>query len=823
MEHSVSIQKYQKSWVFVFLLCGIEFILAGIWTACIPGDADKGVLWGISLRRLIMLGFIFLTSSFFFLLAVLAVRNPLQINQQIQTLTKNKVSQALFLLFFVAGWIELLAEPSLFYPYEGFFFRLKPIMLAAGVVSAQFWVWQWKLSKQRSDWKPLRRFLHYRPTWFFFILFLFLIVLTLGARFGMMKETPLWNVPGIPVNSFQFLFIFLFLILLTVHLSNKKNFTGINERFVFPLLIFLVAVFIWGLTPLKRQYFFLQPSMPAFQPFPYSDARVHDLGALSILNGQGVFFHGYTDKPFMMVLLACFHLFFDRNYVLIQWLSVFFFALMPVIVYCLGRRFHSAVFGLSVAVILIIQQRNAIVLSNDVITANVKLMMSEVPVLFGTIVLTLLLFKWSKQPDACTSLLVGGCLGILGLTRMNPLLFLPVAIALFLFHFRKAVKKAVRPLLWLMLGFTMIFGPWLVCGTNHNGTPWMIVKLQDVLDHRIRVNIQSSVVPDSQLQPVASLQGAGVRAPLNPAFRLETGSDDNALFVYADLFISHFWHNGLTALMALPDGWRYERVKVTASRPYWDDAYPWKGDLPAPQIAAILINVALISFGFTAAWHRHRWAGLIPALIFITYDLALSFSFTSGGRYIVPINWIVFFYYILGWLTLFQMFFRILQNIPECSQAENSSSSRVADIPASNIKRLVSSLICLTLIGSLLPMASFILPDFIKTPFQQQPSSLFAASGIQPDTRLTYQISQLVYPYYYEEENLFDYTLIFSQDFRNDNLIPGEDTHDWENWPQDGQWSVTGSDTNQVVKQIYFLSEDQQHLTLFWSDPAYQP
>jgi hypothetical protein len=51
----------------------------------------------------------------------------------------------------------------------------------------------------------------------------------------------------------------------------------------------------------------LRPAPPAFQYFPYSDARIHDMGAISILEGYGIFFGQYTDKPLYMTALSMLH------------------------------------------------------------------------------------------------------------------------------------------------------------------------------------------------------------------------------------------------------------------------------------------------------------------------------------------------------------------------------------------------------------------------------------------------------------------------------------------------------------------------------------
>ena len=62
------------------------------------------------------------------------------------------------------------------------------------------------------------------------------------------------------------------------------------------------------------------------------------------------------------------------------------------------------------------------------------------------------------------------------------------------------------------------------------------------------------------------------------------------------------------------------------------------------------------------SWKEWKWGGLTPFLIFLVYCLSLGFARNSGSRYLVPIDWVIYFYYILGLIYIINFFFNGLLN-----------------------------------------------------------------------------------------------------------------------------------------------------------------
>jgi hypothetical protein len=65
-----------------------------------------------------------------------------------------------------------------------------------------------------------------------------------------------------------------------------------------------------------------------------------------------------------------------------------------------------------------------------------------------------------------------------------------------------------------------------------------------------------------------------------------------------------------------------------------------------------ILTLSLIALGLARTWQEWKLAGLIPFLVYLTFCLGLAAARTSGGRYIIPIDWIQYLYYAAGVLVV---------------------------------------------------------------------------------------------------------------------------------------------------------------------------
>jgi hypothetical protein len=72
------------------------------------------------------------------------------------------------------------------------------------------------------------------------------------------------------------------------------------------------------------------------------------------------------------------------------------------------------------------------------------------------------------------------------------------------------------------------------------------------------------------------------------------------------------------------------------------------GDISLSMGVFLAGNLIVFSIGIGTTWKRVKYPALVPLMVFLFYSLANAFARTSGGRYIVPVDWVVYFYYALG-------------------------------------------------------------------------------------------------------------------------------------------------------------------------------
>ena len=208
--------------------------------------------------------------------------------------------------------------------------------------------------------------------------------------------------------------------------------------------------------------------------------------------------------------------------------------------------------------------------------------------------------------------------------------------------------------------------------------------------------------------------------------------------------------------MALPDSFQYQSILTLSQRGYWHDGYFWNGNLPAGQLILIFLNIIIISLGLAYSWKLHRWGGC-----FLVYDLSLSLSVNSGGRYLVPINWIVFFYYGLGVLSILLFALRFLQ----IHLDQNEYVDDKEPVDKGGIRSLIPTGVLLIFIASLVPISNLLLPKIISPLTAASPTIVLSASGIIPETGKSYFQGMILYPY--TEQG--DISLVFINDLDVEN------------------------------------------------------
>jgi hypothetical protein len=123
---------------------------------------------------------------------------------------------------------------------------------------------------------------------------------------------------------------------------------------------------------------------------------------------------------------------------------------------------------------------------------------------------------------------------------------------------------------------------------------------------------------------------------------------------------NHALHNLVGSFLSLPDSFNPgdQLLGNLAMRPYLneDQNALWQGGFPLDQTPMLVVNGLLLSYGIAWSWKKWRWAGLVPLLVALGYALSLGFARTSGGRYLVPMDWVIPFYYSIPIVVIVNLF-----------------------------------------------------------------------------------------------------------------------------------------------------------------------
>ena len=138
--------------------------------------------------------------------------------------------------------------------------------------------------------------------------------------------------------------------------------------------------------------------------------------------------------------------------------------------------------------------------------------------------------------------------------------------------------------------------------------------------------------------------------PVNPERVFSDQNSEPGLLSYS---LNHFLHNEITSVLIFPLDWRVTPLAGALEHPVWDYDQNWQGQLANGEKIKLGVNLLVISFGIVFAFRRHGLAGIVPLLFHLAYNLSNALARTSGGRYLVPVEWVVILYYFLGVVSIY--------------------------------------------------------------------------------------------------------------------------------------------------------------------------
>ncbi len=450
------------------------------------------------------------------------------------------------------------------------------------------------------------------------------------TRIGVTPDSAYWGEPGVPIQGWQFaLAILAGLAILIAGLAVR-----IPDRtdLYIGLGMWLLAVLLWLSVPAfaTRNSFYAPITPPDNQPYPNSDAGYYDSMAESLLIGQP--YQGeIPTRPLYIVGVTGLHLAFGENYGLIIAGQTLLLALIPVVLYFLGKTIHSRAAGLTAALFSILREWTTILVSSQTRVSDSRTLLVDLPTLLLVLVACLLTVRWLARRHEGSAVIVGGLFGLLLLLRTQSLLIAPLLLIIVVLAYGLRNRRWILPVVVFAVALVATAIPWLVHNYLQAGTLTLDAPFQYQIiasQYRYTGNLDISSI---------DLQGKSV-AGILITFLLR-----DPRFVLG-FVATHFLATEMNGLLALPLIEPYAGLTAPVNL-YWLD---WTGQLAALNLVLILVYLAVIAVGLATSWQKLRWAGLVPLVFSLGYALANGIGRFSGWRYDLPADWISYFYFAIG-------------------------------------------------------------------------------------------------------------------------------------------------------------------------------
>lgn len=727
-----------------------------------PSDPKNAFLFGYSLERIILGGGLLVLGIALLLLTWKLLYNP-QRSQHLWdffTQPQGPGNIALFssLAIFLICWITLFMPPYRLGVLTGYVQRLFPIIIWLTVTSVVTTVILFferkritKQSLRSTDW------IIFKVSGILFGLFILLGILMLATGIGYREPEDYWYGAGVPILGLQVLFS---LLIGALVLGFEAKIIG-KKQIWFDGIVFIglwiVAAWFWAREPLVPNYF--MPDTADNVIYPYSDGATFDMGAQYALIGQGLFNSQYFDRALYSAFLAYLHILFGQDYSVLMAVQAAVYAVFPAVIYLLGRELHSRALGASAGVLLAIRGVNTLIASKWIDTASPKMVLTDFPTAIGIAIFMLFFLRWIKEPNKPANLIWAGAVFALTIMiRTHMVTLLPVALVFTWVFMRLHWKQVVSIFLLLLLGLLSVTLPWELRNQS-KGIPMFYMyyyRIELVLRYRYGILGDAYIPP--QDANVAQTRTVGLRQRSIPE------TVDPVCNSLPCSIVNHFVHNITTSIISLPLSLTFDDLwnTVKADTPYWKRDWN-EGQIGSVGAVLLIANLALISLGVGAIWKRSQGLTLFPLLLFSAYLFTNSLGLTSGGRYIAPVDWVVYLFYLAGGLQLVFWFLKRTGLLQAVEEQPVAAVNNFQLLNRNQYFKLFPALILILGIGALLPASeAFFEPRYQVRPTEEtlaelERSGLLEQSGYsrddltnflsQPNAMIT--VGQALYPRYY--------------------------------------------------------------------------
>ena len=570
------------------------------------------------------------------------------------------------------------------------------------------------------------------------------------------------GLPAVPLFEWHIVLASLFL-LLTVFLDlNKKILSFVYLDVLICISIWGITSLIWATQPVNPNASALAPHEPNFEIYPFIDSQTYDQLAQSALVGTG-FGKNIPPRSLYITFLTLIHTVAGQRYESMIMIQSLVFAIFPVFLYIFGRQFFGRPVGIATASLSLFRDFTSNLVSP--LAGNLsysKIFMSEIPTAILLVLLLILGSQWIKEEfPTFKGFLIGGVLGLAMLIRTQAIVALPVIILFGLLTHKWNIKRLLYSGLAIFFSLSLVVSPWLFRNWELTGRVIFDSPEYQISNLALRYSWLNGLTPNIVQTPGETYVEYNERLKdisrnaitLNPKL---------ALWGVANTFLNH----GVNNILLMP--LRYELVSM---KDFWvpEDAFweKWSDSPSRIQSLYLVFFIFLFGLGVSVVWHRNGWLGLLPLGLNLAYNFWTSLALLSGQRFMVSMDWSIYFYYAAGIFSIMGGLLMALsrgrplvlswlkENFPmDLTPAPQKNVGMGAYFPIGLLFLILGAMP--VMVERIYPEKYPVLPDaqvlsnLIESPSLKESNLQSCLIGLDEKKMLTYIQGRSLYPRYYD-------------------------------------------------------------------------
>lgn len=739
-----------------FRLSAAEGILCFLYLLFLPGGSGEGSLFAFSRVRLALISAVLLLVCLFGI--PLVSKNVLNFWIRLSVKKTFRLfallsSQGILLLgIALLRSLWLLYQTSEDYSWFVAYNRLFPPVCWLGLITTQAILYFFY--RFSHDFREVfRQKSHQRKT--FLILMGIGIIAAAGiavTQIGLVKDNAFFGKPTVPLLEWHLILAFLLCLLwMILEIKQKGKIAPVVIK-AMPFIVWAVAVGIWLAIPNQHGFFSPPGRAPNFEVYPFSDGSFYGHYARSLAAGMGFKGQDIPPRPLYIVLLAVFHLLAGNQYDSVILLQTLVLGILPALIYLIGKELHSIGAGLAAALLCILRETNSILsapFAHNVSTT--KYFFADLPAALAAAFFVLMLIRWLKaqrqESDRKNiyAVLTGGALGIMTLIRTQSLSLVLIPLGFLFIRTRKQFSQRFTQMIFFTAALCCCLLPWLVRNKQITGKLVFDHPATQTAEMAISYNLAGINLTNDEGLNEGQYSEKLTRAILTS---IRQYPKEIATFITA-----HFVNNEICNLRLFPlrDRLSHPNELIKPTTPFWEEIN--NDQLSIYNLIFLAFFYALLVFGISASMEGHNREGLVPLMVILLFNLSTAVGRYSAGRYLIPVDWIIFLYGGIGiaeWLCRsFQLSGFTAPQTP-LSETEQESAKSIHSAKPYLKQKIGLYLGIFLAVGLSLPLSEKIIPmKFEPASREAVLSKLEVDPDNYDDTDAVVMKAIAIYPRYY--------------------------------------------------------------------------